>query len=101
MRRLVILIETHAPPLLYYYQAAEITRASGTIRLLRTRRCEGSRGDASGSLAPLAASDSRGRETMATKVGGSPRVYDAIVVGVGGMGSAACYHLARRGLRTL
>jgi sarcosine oxidase len=27
--------------------------------------------------------------------------YDAIVVGVGGMGSAACYHLARRGLRTL
>jgi sarcosine oxidase len=38
---------------------------------------------------------------MATKVGGSPRVYDAIVVGVGGMGSAACYHLARRGMRTL
>lgn len=34
-------------------------------------------------------------------VGQSPRVYDAIVVGVGGMGSAACYHLARRGLRTL
>jgi sarcosine oxidase len=31
----------------------------------------------------------------------SPGVYDAIVVGVGGMGSAACYHLARRGLRTL
>lgn len=30
----------------------------------------------------------------------SPR-YDVIVVGVGGMGSAACYHLARRGLRTL
>lgn len=28
-------------------------------------------------------------------------VYDAIVVGVGAMGSAACYHLARRGLRTL
>lgn len=27
--------------------------------------------------------------------------YDAIVVGVGGMGSAACYHLARRGMRTL
>jgi sarcosine oxidase len=27
--------------------------------------------------------------------------YDAIVVGVGGMGSAACYHLARRGLRVL
>ena len=38
---------------------------------------------------------------MATKARGSPRVYDAIVVGVGGMGSAACYHLARRGLRTL
>jgi sarcosine oxidase len=32
---------------------------------------------------------------------GSSTVYDAIVVGVGGMGSAACYHLARRGLRTL
>ena len=31
----------------------------------------------------------------------SPNVYDAIVVGIGGMGSAACYHLARRGLRTL
>ena len=27
--------------------------------------------------------------------------YDAIVVGVGGMGSAACYHLAKRGLRVL
>jgi sarcosine oxidase len=29
------------------------------------------------------------------------RRYDVIVVGVGGMGSAACYHLAKRGLRTL
>ena len=27
--------------------------------------------------------------------------YDAIVIGVGGMGSAAVYHLARRGLRVL
>ncbi|MEP7344710.1 MAG: N-methyl-L-tryptophan oxidase [Gemmatimonadaceae bacterium] len=27
--------------------------------------------------------------------------YDAIIVGVGGMGSAAAYHLARRGLRVL
>ena len=27
--------------------------------------------------------------------------YDAIVVGVGGMGSAACFHLARRGRRVL
>ena len=27
--------------------------------------------------------------------------YDVIVVGVGGMGSAACFHLARRGLRVL
>ena len=27
--------------------------------------------------------------------------YDVIVVGVGGMGSAACYHLARRGVRVL
>lgn len=29
------------------------------------------------------------------------QTYDAIVVGVGGMGSAAVYHLARRGVRTL
>lgn len=29
------------------------------------------------------------------------QVYDVIVVGVGGMGSAACYHLARRGKRVL
>ena len=29
------------------------------------------------------------------------RRYDAIVLGVGGMGSAACYHLARRGRRVL
>ncbi len=27
--------------------------------------------------------------------------YDAIVIGAGGMGSAACYHLSRRGLRVL
>ena len=27
--------------------------------------------------------------------------YDVIVAGVGGMGSAACFHLARRGLRVL
>jgi sarcosine oxidase len=27
--------------------------------------------------------------------------YDVIVIGVGGMGSAACYHLARRGVRVL
>ena len=27
--------------------------------------------------------------------------YDVIVVGVGGMGSAACYQLARRGVRVL
>ena len=38
---------------------------------------------------------------MVTMPRRSPRVYDTIVVGVGGMGSAACYHLARRGLRTL
>ena len=31
----------------------------------------------------------------------NPRLYDAIVVGVGGMGSAAVYHLARRGMRVL
>ncbi len=29
------------------------------------------------------------------------RVYDVIVAGVGAMGSAACYHLARRGKRVL
>ncbi len=29
------------------------------------------------------------------------QTYDVIVLGVGGMGSAACYHLARRGLSTL
>jgi sarcosine oxidase len=33
--------------------------------------------------------------------GRSGHGYDAIVIGVGAMGSAACYHLARRGLRTL
>src|SRR5688572_15080482 len=27
--------------------------------------------------------------------------FDVIVVGVGGMGSAACYHLAQRGVRVL
>src|SRR5690242_3233523 len=27
--------------------------------------------------------------------------YDVIVIGVGGMGSAACYHLARRNVRVL
>ena len=29
------------------------------------------------------------------------REFDAIVIGVGGMGSAAVYHLARRGWRVL
>ena len=28
-------------------------------------------------------------------------IYDVVVVGVGGMGSAACWHLARRGVRVL
>lgn len=32
---------------------------------------------------------------------GWPAVYDAIVIGVGGMGSAAVYHLARRGASVL
>src|ERR687894_2334622 len=45
--------------------------------------------------------DSRGRTMMETMSPGSPGMYDVIGVGVGGMGSAACYHLARRGLRTL
>jgi len=31
----------------------------------------------------------------------SETLYDAVVVGVGGVGSAACYHLARRGRRVL
>lgn len=30
-----------------------------------------------------------------------PEGFDCIVIGVGGMGSAACYHLARRGIRVL
>ena len=30
-----------------------------------------------------------------------PRHYDIIVVGIGSMGSATCYHLARRGVRVL
>jgi sarcosine oxidase len=30
-----------------------------------------------------------------------PQVFDAIVLGVGGMGSAACFELARRGLKVL
>src|SRR6059036_232627 len=29
------------------------------------------------------------------------QTFDVIVIGVGGMGSAACYHLARRGVRVL
>ncbi len=33
--------------------------------------------------------------------GGEAGRYDVIVVGVGAMGSSACYHLARRGLRVL
>ncbi len=33
--------------------------------------------------------------------GGEAGRFDVIVVGVGAMGSAACYHLARRGLRVL
>ena len=38
---------------------------------------------------------------MATKARGSLRVYDVIVVGIGGMGSAAIWQLARRGRRVL
>src|SRR3712207_9471463 len=33
--------------------------------------------------------------------GGRSMAFDVIVLGVGGMGSAACYHLARRGVRVL
>ena len=32
---------------------------------------------------------------------GAPTHHDAIVIGVGGMGSAALYHLAIRGLKVL
>ena len=32
---------------------------------------------------------------------GHPNTYDVIVIGVGGMGSAACWQLARRGVRVL
>src|SRR5215218_8619590 len=38
---------------------------------------------------------------MARDQAGTNRTYDVIVIGVGGMGSAACYHLARRGKRVL
>src|SRR5215210_6957956 len=38
---------------------------------------------------------------MARDQAGTNRPYDVIVVGVGGMGSAACYHLAKRGKRVL
>lgn len=34
-------------------------------------------------------------------VGAEDKFYDVIVAGVGSMGAAACYHLARRGLRVL
>lgn len=36
-----------------------------------------------------------------TDTNSSSPAYDVIVAGVGAMGSAACYHLARRGLKTL
>src|SRR5688572_25893222 len=36
-----------------------------------------------------------------TSVRSSIQGYDAVVVGVGGMGAAACYHLARRSRRVL
>jgi sarcosine oxidase len=35
------------------------------------------------------------------KIGGTPNGYDVIVVGLGSMGSSACYHLAGRGARVL
>src|SRR5215510_1953540 len=31
----------------------------------------------------------------------APHSYDAVIIGVGGMGSAAAFHLASRGARTL
>src|SRR5687768_2936790 len=44
--------------------------------------------------------DSPGSRAMASGTTGA-RHFDVIVLGVGGMGSAACYHLARRGRRVL
>jgi sarcosine oxidase len=38
---------------------------------------------------------------MVRNLAGMNRTFDVIVVGVGGMGSAACYHLAKRGKRVL
>jgi sarcosine oxidase len=38
---------------------------------------------------------------MTTAAAPGDSVYDVIVVGVGAMGAATCYHLARRGLRAL
>ncbi len=38
---------------------------------------------------------------MTPRATGMPNSFDVIVVGVGSMGSAACYHLARRGVRVL
>lgn len=40
-------------------------------------------------------------ERRATGATGTPRAYDVVVVGLGGMGSAAAYHLAARGRRVL
>ncbi|CAA9571484.1 MAG: Monomeric sarcosine oxidase [uncultured Thermomicrobiales bacterium] len=45
----------------------------------------------------LGSADGGGRAGMS----GGARQYDTIVVGVGGMGSATCYELARRGKRVL
>ncbi len=39
--------------------------------------------------------------TMSGAMSGAGISYDVIVVGVGGMGSAACWQLARRGRRVL
>src|SRR5690349_7101956 len=45
--------------------------------------------------------NSERRSKRMTAIAPSSATFDTIVVGVGGMGSAACYHLARRGQRVL
>lgn len=40
-------------------------------------------------------------QTPPARLNDIPKHYDAIVLGVGAMGSAACYHLAQRGKRVL
>jgi len=58
-------------------------------------------GVATGCTCPSQRPLKRARATSAALGQHVSRRFDAIVIGVGGMGSAAAYHLARRGLRVL